>query len=217
MSRKVRGHTATTRRTLQNNNEVQTKAAATAKRPQTSLGFDRDSPEFASFLAEDLKPRRLQQVSESPKDGILSRSPRATRRVAPLSKALERFTKQEERWQMIRDTPMNDAPTRSRYGHKVKSGTERTQPRASHVPALTDSINPKGSPKNRPSSSLGAHKTSPQTRRVTKAWSAPDGFKKSKSKVASRSLDKIVVEPGKDSGIDSNSVLCFDLFIFENH
>lgn len=140
MSKKVRGHTATKRPQYQDSDGVKGKLSV-SQRPKTSLGFDRDEPDVLNFL--DIKPQHPLEASKDEKKGLLHRSPRNPRKVAPQSKTLAKFTMQEEQWRNIRDATTNDVPFRR-----------------SNLPATkNDRDNRKTLPKSAPNRSLKAKRT----------------------------------------------------------
>ena len=193
MSRKARVN-ATTRTSRLNKKQ-------TLARPQTSLGFERDAPDIANFLQEEPRQKRLQHVSAASSKAPFYKSPRASKRVTPLSDVLERFVRQEEKWTEIRTIPLNHAPANGNKKHEGKLRYRKGERQIARKPVSRESSTLSENTRSRPSSSLDAHKRSPEARRMVKAFSAPDGFKKIKrSKGPSRSLERIHVEIQHSSG-----------------
>ena len=172
MSRKVRGHTAKTRQNYQENDGVKGKLSV-SQRPKTSLGFDRDRPEILHFL--DNKPQRPLQAPKDEKEGLLHRSPRTPRKVAPQSKTLAKFTKREEQWRSIRDAPGGDGPLRRSNLPSTRNDGDQQRPSSKSAP--NKPLKAKRTQETGTSNSLGARRKGPRgtsglsSRKISKSLS----------------------------------------------
>ena len=183
MSRRVRGHTAKTRQRFQEENRVTIKVTA-SQRPKTSLGFDRDEPEFLNFL--DHKPEHLQETSNDHNDTGLDRHSLTNQKVLPLSKA--KVSKHEPRIS-IRDTTASGASSVRSSIHSAKNEAVRSSSKLNQTWQ-------KGT-----SHSAGTQGKNTRSSGIARALGAMDSHARHRpSKAPSVPQKKTLLEPEKDSG-----------------
>ena len=213
MSKKVRGHTAVARNPKPSKHEAQQTSTTTPNRPQTSLGFERDLSFMTRFLADQNSVRKQRSAYKNESKGLRSPwgSPFSQRKVAPLSKVVEKYQKNEEKWEKIRakssySTELKRRITRSRNSGRAKV-FERTDSPPKQRP-ISPSKNHKE--RERISSTTDEQNQSRPKRQVTKAWSVPYGFRRNgetKTKSKSSPRIEIIKEDRKDIG------MCFSIDI----
>lgn len=207
MSKKVRGHTAVSRQTKPSKNETREARTTIPSRPQTSLGFERDLSFMTRFLDDQNRVRKQRSTDKDANSGFWSPwgSPFSQRKVAPLSKVLEKYQKNEENWEKIRaessySPELQRKITRSRNSERVKA-LEKMDSSPKQRP-LSSSKN--YTENERIFSVTDEQDQSRPKRQVTKAWSVPNGFRKNgQTKTKSKSSPRIDVhkEARRDIGM----------------
>ena len=213
MSKKVRGHTAVSRQPKPSKHETQETNTTIPNRPQTSLGFERDLSFMTRFLADQNKVRKQRSAYKDENKGFRSPwgSPFSQKKVAPLSKVLKKYQKNEENWEKIRAESSYSPELQRKITRSRNSGGAKVLERADSPPKQRP-ISPSKDHKERGriSSATDEKNQSKPKRQVTKAWSVPYGFRRNgETKTKSKSSPRIEVikETKKDIG------MCFSIDI----
>ncbi len=117
MNRKVRTHTAYARSSSKRNEDQGQQSLP--KRPQTSLGFDRELSQINNLLSKDVTRRKSKEVSDSPVRNPAFRAQASRQRVPSLKDVLAKFDKYEEEWE--RKRALSSTPRISYRGRSLKN------------------------------------------------------------------------------------------------
>ena len=188
-------------------------------RPQTSLGFERDTPDLTHFVTQGrrrINSRLERRTSKNRTEETILKPSVESGPVKSLAEALKPFEKHEKRWQKLRypspdlvyEKPDNKpSPKRTAKGSDSRSsnnyGTKRASQSAKKQREVKDA-NAK-SPNHQYEKQLNGTK-----RRVGKAWSAPDGFQRGRHPFIKPRLSEDFIGNNENPGL---YCLCHIIFV----